>query len=534
MTVAQWFAKHPQAKKRLDKWVGDRRSGEESDGIRGLLAHLQNSHAFPFQDHTSLWKFAKREHGTIESPKKAPAVHTHTRTDTELRKIEKGDTFFVTSAVSNCYADPGFLQAIERWREELGAKVIVNGVRYQNPTRPNEEVADEWYDPALARYMLNQEIRPHPKLSILPTKVQATASNPLPPRIAGLTQGRHTILGHPQLAMKTVPTLDGEAKVMWSTGAITRPQYSETLAGTMGEFHHGLAGVIVEVRDDDVLMREVTWDGNGFTDCEWDFRADGTYEAPAPLALVMGDIHDPLVSKDVMEATFGEGGIYDCMKHERIVLHDLADFRNVNPHDWGKLTHAALAQSGRNSVQDDIDSTAQWINNLPTDPDLVVCRSNHDEFLTRWLQDGERNVTPVNRKLYHELSFQILDEFNRTGKFPVTLELALRGKVREGVRFLNFDESFRLAGVEMGQHGHLGPNGARGSILNYARMAVRTIIAHAHSPGIWQGCYQVAHSGVQDHGYNRGPSSWWNAHVTLHANGQRQMHLITVKGRWRG
>lgn len=538
-TVAQWFGEksNTKARKHLDKWVTGRRNGGEPEGVRGLLTRLQDKHGFPFQDHTALWKFVKREHGAIGSP--APAVEEHHRSAGDLKKIESGSDFFVTSAVSNCYANPKFLKAIKHWQREHDAKIIVNGVRYKNPTRLGEEIADEWYDPTLAPYMLNQEIRPHPLLSILPTKIQATTANPLPPRLAALTQNRHAIFGHPQLAMRTVPTLNGEAKVMWSTGAITEPHYSDTLAGTMGEFHHSLAGVIVQVRGDELTMREVTWDGEAFIDLDRHYSETGSRAAPPALALVMGDIHVRHTSDVVMEATFGTSpgqcGLYPLMKHKTVVLHDLPDFGSVNPHEMNNhLSRAAKASKGRTNVQDEVDDIANWLNALPTGPEVVVVRSNHDEFLTRWLQAGERNVDPENKRFYHWLSLRMLDEHEATGRFPITLATALEPSVRKGIRFLDFDESFRLGGIELGQHGHLGPNGSRGMIKNYALLAVRTVIGHSHSPGIWQGCYQGGQSGVERHGYNVGPSGWWTAHVSVLANGRRQMHLITRSGRYRG
>lgn len=533
MTISEWFAGNKKASAEVEKWVSDNRCGEDVGGIRGLLIRFHEVYDYPFRDHTALWDFIKKTHGTYSVEKVEPVAP---RSDRDIRQIESGQDFFCTSAVSNCYADPKFLSAVEHWKADHNAKIIVNGVRYVNPTRPGEEVKDEWYDPALTDYMLNQEIRPHPRVSIMPTKIQATTSNPLPPRLAGLTKGRHVIFGHPQLAMKTVPTLHGEAKVMWSTGAVTKPHYSDTLAGTLGAFHHGLGGVIVQIRGDDILMREVTWDGTGFMDLETYYTANGADgKFRAPLALVMGDIHVRLTDDRIMESTFGEDSIFGFLGHQRIVLHDLPDFRTINPHEWqNQLTRAALSTVGRTDLRAEVEDIAKWVNDLPTAPEVIVVRSNHDEFLTRWLQGGEKNVEPHNRLLYHQLSARMLEHHEAHGEFPITLEEALKGKLSRDVRFLRFDESFRIAGVEMGQHGHLGPNGARGSIINYARLATRTIVGHTHSPGIWQGCYQVGHSAVPRHGYNVGPSGWWNAHTTLHFNGQRQMHLICRSGAWRG
>ncbi len=534
MKIVDWFAEHPQALAAVERWSLAKKRGKAEGGVRGLLADLKAAHAYPFKDHTALWNFMKKELGQ-ESTVEAPAVHTGSRTDAEVRKIEKSADFIVSCAVNNCNANEDFLRALEYWREEHSGKIVANPIRYVNPTRPDEVDEDEWWDPALAPYMLAAEIRPHERLSIMPTKVQATTNNPLPPRLDGLTQGRSAIFGHPQLMMRTVPTLDGAPKLMWSSGAVTEKRYSDTLTGHIADFHHGYSAVIAQVRDDRVYMREVTWDGAAFIDCDLAYTAQGIAEAPAPLALVMGDIHVGLVSAAAMEATFGENGIYPCMSHERIVIHDLANSHSVNPHEARKvLTRAAMAREGKNDVARELQEIAEWVNEvLPAEPEIIVDRANHDEFLRRWLEAGERAVEPLNKKLYHRLSYQMLHEREQTGEWPVPLELALRGVLRPGVRFLDFDEPFRLAGVELGQHGHLGQNGSRGSIRGYSRLGCRSIIGHSHAPGIHQGVYQVGHSSEDRHEYNIGPSGWHKGHASLHANGYRQMHLILNDGTWR-
>lgn len=536
MKIAEWFAENEEGLQAVKAWSAAKKRGQEPHGIRGLLAVLKAVHEYPFRDHTALWNFMKKELGegaTVE----APAVHTHSRTDAEVRKIEKGREFIVTSAVNNCHANEDFLRALEHWREDHDAKIIVNPIRYQNPTRDRDIDEDEWWDPALAPYMLDAEIRPHERLSIMPTKVQATTNNPLPPRLDGRTKNRSAIFGHPQLMMRTVPILDGPAKMLWSSGAVTEKEgnYSQTMTGDMAEFHHGFSAVIAQVRGDQVHMREVTWDGAAFIDCDRAYTAQGSAWAPNPIALVMGDIHVGLVADEVMRATFGEGGIYPEMQHAEILLHDLANFHTVSPHDAHKrLTRAALAAEGRNHLGRELDEIVAWLDLLPSEAKLVVARSNHDEFLRRWLEGGENAVEPQNRKLYHYLSFHMLEEKERTGRWPVPLELALRDQLSREVTFLDFDDPYIREGVSLGNHGHLGKNGAKGSIRSYAGLGTRSVIGHSHSPGIFQGVYQTGHSAVADHGYNQGPSGWLNLHVSLHANGRRQSHNILPDGSWRG
>ncbi len=546
MTVAEWFSDHPQAVEAVRCWLDQRCEGEGAGGSRGMVQFLQAEHDYPFVGHNALQDWAKSTFpqtyaaATARAPKQsAPAPVSFRKTDADIRRLEKGQDFFCTSAVSNCYADSGFLSAVELWREDRQGKITVNPVRYSNPrTRKEAEETKpgEWWDPVLEPYMLEDEIRPHEYLAIMTAKAQATANNPLPPKIDGRTQHRSAVFGHPQLAMRTVPTPQEKLpKLMYSSGAITEKFYSDTVAGDMAEFHHSLAGVIAEVRGDRFHLREVIWDGESFIDCDKRYYADRIEDAPPPLVLDMGDVHVGLTAENVMDATFwNENSIYNVLGFEQAVIHDLFDGVSVNPHEVAnRLTRAANFRRGRTSLDGELDSVAEWLDDLPEDVEVIVVPSNHDAFLDRWLQRGERIVEPENLEMYHRLCADLLELERETGEMPLALPHALEGRVERDVRFLKIDESFRRMGVEMGMHGHLGPNGARGSVKNLARIGTRSFIGHGHGPWIWQGCNMVGMSTDYRHGYNVGPSGWLQSHGLLHANGYRQaIHII--KSHWRG
>jgi len=579
MTITEWFAAHPEAAAAAQRWLQ-----ESTGGTRKLVAHLQAEHGYPFRDHTSLraWAQARwpkssrratlarwfndrpiaarvarqwagttasllevlqRQHDCPFSDLKSlrewvrrqrrDNAPTFQRTAKDLRTIERTENLFVTSAVQEAHACEGFLAAIERWREERQGALVVNPVNYVNPrTRGEEdhEQRERWWDPRLEPYMLRDELRPHPDLSIMATKTQATAGNPLPARLSGRTKHRSAVFGHPQLSMRTVPTPQSKPpKTLYSSGAITEKWYSDTLAGDMAEFHHTIGGVIVEVRGSRFHLREVAWDGESFIDLDRRYYADRIEDAPPPEALVMGDIHAPHhVAPNVMQATFGPKGIYEQLSPRRLVLHDLADNRAVNPHEArNRLTRAAMATRQQTLVQAELYGVVEWLRGLPEFQDIAVVYSNHDDFLTRWLERAQPE--PENAELYHYLCYRMLQHHRETGQFPIALELALReiADLPDALRFLAPDESFRLHGVELGMHGHWGPNGARGSARNLSYIGTRSMIGHVHSPCIWQGVYAVGLTAEYRHGYNIGPSSWLQSHGLLHANGYRQLlHII--------
>jgi hypothetical protein len=543
-TLSGWFKENPLAFRATISWLEDKKEEKATDSLATFVLFLKTKHAFPFNQSTTLQRWLIAHHSELyaaaitrkEVKAKRAATETFARSGSDLAKLSTREDFLVTSAVNNCAADPGFLSALERWREERGGALVVNPIKYKNPTRREEEDKDRpdrWWDRNLHPYLLEEELRPHPMLSLMTTKAQATVANPLPARLDGRTKGRSAIFGHPQLAMRSVATPQNDlAKLLYSSGAVTAPSYSDTIAGDMGEFHHSNAGVIAEVRGDRFHLREVVWDGECFIDLDRAYYADRIEDAPSPSALVMGDIHVGETAENVMEATFGQYGMVPVLTPERVVLHDLGNGTSVSPHEVNsRLTRAAQARRGETSLQKELDSIAKWLYELPHGPTYHVIPSNHDEFLDRWLEKGETGVESENLALYHELAAAMLREEAATGDFPAALDLALQHHTRLGVpldvNFHKLDAPFIVEGVELGMHGNRGSNGARGSAAGFARLGVRSMVGHSHSPTIWQGCYVVGTSSNYRLSYNKGPSSWFQTHGLVHANGRRQLvHMI--------
>ena len=120
----------------------------------------------------------------------------------------------------------------------------------------------------------------------------------------------------------------------------------------------------------------------------------------------------------------------------------------------------------------------------------------------------------------------------RGTEYPDPFTYWLRKANLERVRALNLDESFVLGGVELGMHGHRGPNGARGNIHNIKRIGVKTITGHPHAPGEDEGCSQVGTSTYLRLEYNAGPSSWLQGHCVLNEDEKRQLIFI-IDGEYR-
>lgn len=469
---------------------------------------------------------------------------TFERPDDEVRALEQHGTYVVTCAQNNTDPEWGFLRALERYCAERSARLVVIPIRYKNPTSrrdPQEDDRDRdyWWHGALSDYLVENELRVHPFLRLMGNiRIQATAGNPLV-GFEGRSKGASAIYGHSQLSMQTVATPQHALpKIMYSTGSVTRKNYSRTKAGDLAAFHHTHGAVVAEVRGDRFWLREVNWDGRRFYDLDREYTARTSRPAPRVSALYMGDTHCRFMDPGVHEATFGPGGVVEVLRPRYIVQGDVLDGYSISHHERGKkLTEAWRAMRGFDCLQAELDELVEYLGDTtPPWAQTVVTPGNHDDFLLRWLEAGERGVEPRNRMLYHRLSYEVLKEVERAGgsDLPNPLEIYCRGKVDpRRVRFLKTDESFQLHGVELGMHGHLGPNGSRGTARNLAKIGTRSMIGHLHSPHIWKGVYQVGTSSLLRLGYTSGPSSWFHTHAVLFPNGRRQM-IHVVDGEWRG
>lgn len=460
------------------------------------------------------------------------------------RNVEGATTLLITAAQNATPVHPGFVRAIQALLNERGGELIVVPVRYKNPTsrwtasQANEEV----WAPELGPFLCNERKRLNKNLILLgDVKTQPTAIQPLSGYEA-LTQGESGILAHTKLALRTIPTPQNKyPKLMTTTGAITLPNYTDSKAGKLGEFHHTLGACLVELKGRRFHLRQINYDlkSDSFTDLTRTYHGDGTVtDADAPLALVMGDTHVDSIDADVFDATFGDNGIISALKPRALVWHDLMDGYSVNPHHYGNVfVSMAKAQNARADVRAELERAVRFvIAHTPEATESFVVPSNHNDFLTRWIMSTNPHTAPGNFEFWCETALAMargtkLDERGTTTPEP----FAYWGrKLAEGmpVKFLSRDESLNLGGVELGMHGDQGPNGARGSIKNLRRIGVKTIIGHTHSPGIDEGCYQVGTSTARKLEYTSGPSGWLNTHAVVYANGKRCLIHI-IEGEWR-
>src|SRR5690606_22023721 len=187
-------------------------------------------------------------------------------------------------------------------------------------------------------------------------------------------------------------------------------------------------------------------------------------------------------------------------------------------------------------IQDEIQQVVEFLNKRVGNRQAIIVESNHHDFLTRWIQRTDWKHDLKNACFYLESAKIMLEsaQMRPNGpayKDPFVYWLQKLGCTKN-VRCLEAGESFEIAGIELGMHGHRGPRGTRGSLKNLSRLCARVITGHSHSPGIEEGHYQVGTSSFRRLAYQKGPDSSLNTHCVVYANGKRS--LLTIIGdEWR-
>ena len=467
--------------------------------------------------------FSKEDKTGIESSEQLDIAKTKEHT--------KKKYYLITWAQNNTDVHRKMLTNMESYADFLEAEILVIAGRYRNPTslsasdtiKHEEETNRIFWDDKIDKYLTANRHNIHKYLQVLAdVKTQPTADEPLT-GFEGFSGVESSILGHPKQHLKSLPILNGYPhKVIMSTGAITHPNYTDTKAGKKGEFNHIYGFIIVEIRDEEVFhIRNINVDDSGeFNDLFFNVKAGKVTRNKEIEGIVLGDEHSGWEDWDVLTET---KRLFEELKPKKVVLHDIFDAYSISHHhESDPFLKYRKSQEDKDVLEYEIDGMMELLEEFnDKDYDTVIVRSNHDDHLDQWLkrQDWKRDCH--NALTYMELSTKILKGEAENGVIP-----ALIGERFPNFKCLGINDSYIINGIECGLHGDHGANGSRGSATQFKKLNVRTITGHTHAPFIAGGAYGVGTSTMLRLEYNKGLSSWMNAHVTIDRNGKRQVIMF--------
>lgn len=467
------------------------------------------------------------------------------KTPTQLPLPEEGEIkrYIFTAAQNNTKVNTEVLDNLKALAEYYDAELHVSPFTYVRTGFGSNKTAESVkgkgngslgkveisYDPLIDEYKSNEPLQIGDDLVWCgEMNISPTAVNPLS-GMDSYTQQASSIFPHTKIALRCVATMKREkAKFMYTTGCITRRNYIPQKTGLKASFHHTYGGLLVEVDSDGVwFARQLNADNNH---CIYDLEVVAengvVYENTDGFASYSpGDVHAASLCPGNKEAIWGPGeSVVEVMRPDYVTLHDLVDFRARNHHDT-RDPHKNFKKyiDGDDSVEAEMREIVELLDYMSRDfCQLVVVDSNHDQAATRWLKEADYKTDPTNALFYLRCTLAIYEAIDSGDSDFHLVEWALKYLgARDTIKFLRPDESFKVCGIQMGQHGDVGANGSRGSAINLKKLSEKITVGHYHTANITDGVYASGMNGVLDQGYNRGASSWSASDVGAYPNGKR-------------
>jgi len=435
-------------------------------------------------------------------------------------------TFVVTWAQNATPVFAPFLKSIKTYLKHNDAQLLVVPGRYKNATSvwTKQQEDDEWWHKDIEPYLCGNETKLDRNLTLLADlPIQPTAVNPLSGSVKTQSGPLSCIVGHPQIAQETVATPQSKlAKIVMTTGSITKPNYSKSRAGKQGEFHHEYGAVIVEIDGPRFHVRHIIADGHGkFYDFDKLYNGDKVTKGHRAACFVSGDFHAKFLDPKVKEAWWtGKDSLLSLIKPKAQVFHDVFDgYFGSHHHNHDPFLKARKHFNGDNDGASEIELTVnELIDCLICDKNYIT-KSNHDEHLDRWLKETDWRKDPQNAEFYLETSLAWIKSI-KAGEGLDPFKYWVEKKTQKA-DFLGRSDVISIKDHIVSYHGDKGPNGARGSRKSMNNIGSKSIIGHSHSPGRDKGCIQVGLSAVYGLEYAVGsPSSWMHTSAIIYPSGK--------------
>jgi hypothetical protein len=443
--------------------------------------------------------------------------------------LSKYKRFFITTAVAGAPVDKKALKSAKQYCKVNKAALLVLTANNDLAEIDSELVSDPDVNIVFADYALNKN------LHISTIKINPKQVDP----VTGLARiGQRDgsfIFASPKQRLKFIPNSNMNLPhCLMTTGAITKPvyegkKYSQQRTDFIANYDHVMGALVVEIENAvHFHFRQIQFEKTGnFVDLG-DYYQGNRVSKLAPKALVLGDYHS--IDKDpVADAAYKN--LMKELKPETLVLHDAFDGKSISHHDQHrKLYRTMLSEQGKLSLEKELQVMTKDLNDLSVlVKQVVMVKSNHDEFLTRYLDDSRYINEPHNYKMAAILTGQMVQ-----GKDPLKFGVEMMGlKEPSKFKWLRRDEDFTVARIQLGAHGDKGGNGSKGTLMSMENAYGLSVTGHSHTPEILRGAWQVGTTSKLNLDYTKGsPSSWFHSACLVYANGSRQL-INVVNGKWR-
>lgn len=463
--------------------------------------------------------------------------------------------WLLTAAQNDTKVHDGFWANLNAYANHLGAQVLVGPFTYQLGVFTDHTTRNNEFAEAVREFLRFDRLECGDVLFCAEMNTLPTAVRPLS-GLHAYTRGHWGVFPHAKIALETVPAMPGSPPpIIMTTGACTVENYIAKKAGIKASFHHVIGATLVEA---DAQGRHFCRQINAIEDGSFQdldrVVAKGRVAAGKRVAAInWGDIHSAKLDPQVATAAWGiepagmmpvptaPASMIDELRPFDQFFHDLFDGESINhwqadkPHERYEL-HA----EGKLDVQSEVAHARAFLraSQRPWCRSHIV-ESNHDLWISRWLQKIESARDLLNVEAYHRWNLAAFEAGRRQDHDFSIFRHVLReadGSALEDIDFIPEGTSVlickdRGGGIECGAHGHRGPNGTRGTTANLSRMGTKINKGHDHTAAIMDGAYSAGVCGPNRR-LMKGPGTHTASNIITYPNGKRT--IITMQGgAWR-
>lgn len=468
-------------------------------------------------------------------------------------KDSRNRNFIFTGAQNDALLHEEFWANLVAYAAWLNAEIVVGPGTYETQWWAENDPQARTYAPELLEHLCFGQMKIGDnfvfcgEMNTLPTASQPVSD------LVTYSRGRWAVFPHAKRQLKSVPSTDPsiQAHQVMTSGYCTRPKIIPRKAGVKSIFHQVIGAVVVQFDDDgDVFCRQITAGENGaFYDLDRHVSDGEVTTGHRARALTIADLHVRKMDQANCMATFGwdlrgnrahyRNSLIDVINPENVIVHDIFDNESRNHHHVNDNAYSyEMAIRGRDNVEEEVIGVGDFLTLLAgNDRKVIVAEGNHDIALEKYVREGRYRNDGSNIRFgiqledaylgYVEERSYALDNDLPVPRFSL-LEYAIRQKfdLGEAVEWCHDGYSKLIDGIEVGNHGFRGANGAKGTVAGFARVGRKMSIGDKHSPEIMDGVYV---SGVMNlrHGYNKGASGWAVTHTIQYPDGKRS--LITFQ-----
>ncbi|PJC45521.1 hypothetical protein CO037_01070 [Candidatus Pacearchaeota archaeon CG_4_9_14_0_2_um_filter_30_8] len=342
----------------------------------------------------------------------------------------------------------------------------------------------------------------------------------------------------PNPKQRFLPVASGQAgkypKLMMTTGSCTLPNYNTTnRQGFLAERAHTPGFVVIDVIDEKIFLpRVVPAQKNGtFIDSGIKYSEENQPEKAKTIAIKFGDSHVSEMNPKVHQANIEQ---LKWFQPKYAHFGDVFSARSINVHELdSEIDRANKSAAGIRSLEKELVMTGEYIQENAKiakefGGEIYIDYSNHDDMLFRWLTKGQYKNDDENRLIAYKILGEGINRYN-------TLEKAIKKfvEIPENVVFLKPGEDRIYWGYQFAAHGHLGKNGARGSLKSLMEGYGKVVMGHVHQIEINSGSISVGTSSNIPLEYQLGqPSTSMAGNAVLYDGGLLQAIPI-IKAHWK-